>query len=257
MSNDSSNPFQSPNEDAYLATPEGAAVPLEPRDSIDYMGSYTKFFDHPDWVNGMLLSSVALLIPVVGGLVVLGYEYDCVARSLTGRGERPYSAFTFDRFGEYLMRAVWVFLYGLCTTLVILPVVLVCFGVFVLFGSFQNEVLMVVGMCLAALIYMVSIVLLNLLIMPGMLRVALTNDVMQGFDFGFMKDFMKKMWVEQILVFLFIAVTSGIVINLGYLLCCVGVFPAMVLTWFSMTQLMMQLYQVYLYRGGRPIDIVV
>lgn len=258
MSNDpSSNPYQSPSGDGYQSPGEMGGQPAPPRDSIDYMGAYTKFFEHPDWLNGLLLSSLATIIPLVGGLVVIGYEYDNIARTLTGRGERPYSQFTFDRFGEYMMRAVWLFLYSMCWTIAIVPVMLICMFVVGGLASLGNDIVGIIGVVLGFTLYLVAILFFNFAMIPGMLRVALTNDISQGFDFGFIFDFIRKMWVEQILVVLFITISSSIVMSIGALLCCIGMLPAMVITWFAMTQLMMQLYQVYLFRGGKSFEIAV
>ncbi|EAQ82376.1 DUF4013 domain-containing protein [Blastopirellula marina] len=255
MSNDPSNPFQSPSGDSYQDSSKTPNLPIPSRDSIDYMSAYTKFFEHPEWVNGLLLSSLATIIPIIGGLILAGYEYDNVARTLTGRGERPYSPFTFDRFGEYIMRSLWVFLYGLCCSIVIIPIFIVCMIIMGVLSSLGDGALGVIGGILGFVLYVGTILLLNFAMIPGTLRVALTNDIAQGFDFGYITDFVRKMWIEQILVVLFLTFSSIIVLNIGLLICCIGVIPAMVIAWFAMSQLMMQLYQVYVSRGGKTFDI--
>lgn len=255
MSDDSSNPYVSPSSEAFREHDDAGDMPPETRESIDYFGSITEFFDHPEWVNGLLMASLTVMIPILGPFVVLGYEYDCVAQRLAGRGQRPYSLFTFDRFGEYLMRALWVMLYGLCASLLIIPVMLVCFLVFSVLASSKNEVLAVIGIVIAGAIYLGTILFMNIAMLPGMFRVAMTNDIGQGFDFAFIRDFISKMWFEQILVLLFVMFSSGIMINLGYLLCCIGALPAVVISWFSMSHLLMQMYQVYLSRGGMKIQV--
>jgi hypothetical protein len=41
----------------------------------------------------------------------------------------------------------------------------------------------------------------------------------------------------------------------GFMLCCVGAFPAATLALFANAHLLYQLYEVYLFRGGQPIPL--
>lgn len=256
MSNDPSNPYQSPSGESYESTPEMTGDPVAPRESIDYFGPFSQFFSHEQWVTNLLLPSLVLLIPIVGAMVVWGYCYEIMAQLLTGRTERPYQTFTFDRFGEYLMRGLWVmlalFLLGMIFTIPLMFII----------GVLQftaQQVGGTAGAMILATSFFVQIgaqIVINLLTIPAAIRVGLTKDFAQAFDFGFMLDFFKRMWLDQLLVVIFVAFAASIVGGAGMLACCIGILPAMVLMMFVVTIFNMQLYQVYLFRGGQPIAIV-
>ncbi|MCC9606812.1 DUF4013 domain-containing protein [Blastopirellula sp. JC732] len=255
MSNDSSNPFQSPSGESFQSPSDAAGSPLSPRDSIDYLGPLSQFSEHPQWVNNLLLPSLILLIPILGAIVVWGYCFEVAAMLLTGRGERPYHGFTFDRFGDYLMRGLWVFLVSFLISLMMQVIMYVfIFGMSLVAAQLGDAGGAIVGIGAIFVPYFLMF-LANLLIMPALIRVGFTKQFGDGFNFGFMIDFFKRMWLEEILVMLFTMVVAMVVGSLGMLACCVGILPAAVFIMFVTTMLYMQLYQVYVYRGGEVLQI--
>ncbi|UUO06662.1 DUF4013 domain-containing protein [Blastopirellula sp. J2-11] len=255
MSNDPSNPFQSPSGDSYQDSPDTPSMPAPPRESIDYFGPFSQFFEHPNWVTNMLLPSLVLLIPILGVMVVWGYMFEAIALLLTGRSERPYHGFTFDRFGDYLMRGLWIMLAMFCLGLLFSIPLMIVVGALNFAAQAADGPARGVLAILAFVVQFGAQILINLVTMPAMIRVGLTKEFSEGFNFGFMIDFFKKMWLDQILVILFTSIAGMVVGIVGALACCVGILPAMILMMFVMTMLNMQLYQVYLHRGGQTIPI--
>jgi hypothetical protein len=49
--------------------------------------------------------------------------------------------------------------------------------------------------------------------------------------------------------------TASLVLLLGLLLCCVGTYPATALVMLAQAHLYLQLYELFLQRGGEPIPL--
>src|SRR6187402_2302160 len=116
------NPYASPTAPPMAIQP--AAMPFKPIERFEYMRMYQYVFENPNWMMNVLLSALCLLIPVVGPVVVIGYQYEVVLGLLATHGQ-SYPSFNFDRFADYLMRGVWPFLVQLVASLVLTPVILV------------------------------------------------------------------------------------------------------------------------------------
>lgn len=61
-----------------------------------------------------------------------------------------------------------------------------------------------------------------------------------------------SMWPQQLCTELFFLATNLLVALAGYLLCCVGIYPALAVIMMAHTHSQYQLYQLYLDRGGTP-----
>ncbi|MGY8769159.1 MAG: DUF4013 domain-containing protein [Pirellulales bacterium] len=194
-----------------------------------------------------------MFIPIVGGIVLLGYHYEVIAVLASGRG-RPYPEFDFGRFGEYLVRGVWVFLVSLCAGLLIIPLYL-CFLVLGAVAGSIDATLGGVAMIIFFFVLMVVYFCGMLGMIPLTLRAGFTKNFGESFDFAFIKDFVSKMWLEEFLCMLFIGISSWFVMMAGMAMFCIGMYPAIALVGMAYTHLQFQLYQVYLSRGGQPIRI--
>ncbi|MFI4875135.1 MAG: DUF4013 domain-containing protein [Blastopirellula sp. JB062] len=261
MSNDpndpnhsSPNPFESPSQGAFEAShSEGEAVAQ--RTSLDYFGPFSQFFEHSNWTTNMLLPALVLIIPILGVMVVWGYMFEVIALQLTGKGERPYQGYSFDRFGEHLMRGLWFFLAMFCLGFVLsIPLILVVFILQLVAQNAGGSIGALLGLAIFFIQFGAQI-LINLVAMPAMIRVGLSKDFSEAFKFDFILDFVQKMWIDQVLVSLFLAISGMVVIAIGLVACCIGVYPAAILMMFVATMLNMQLYQVYLHRGGQTVPI--
>jgi len=91
------------------------------------IGSALNFvFDDEEWVGKLLLGAVISLIPVLGGIAVMGYAV-AVLRNVRAGHERPLP--TWDRIGEYFADGllIWVatFVYSIPLLIFICPLALV------------------------------------------------------------------------------------------------------------------------------------
>jgi hypothetical protein len=63
------------------------------------------------------------------------------------------------------------------------------------------------------------------------------------------------MWLEMVLTSIFLTVASAVLVCLGILAFCVGIYLVMVLIYFAWAHLQKQLYALYLQRGGEPAPL--
>src|SRR5262245_14760668 len=121
----SPNPFQASAVSAKpTAAPQGTIGPF----AIEYMRSYNYIFENPNWVMNVLWGFLCILstalIPILGQLVLMGYQYEVVESLFLARGTR-YPDFDINRFADYLGRSIWPFLVSLIVGLVLAPVIVI------------------------------------------------------------------------------------------------------------------------------------
>jgi Protein of unknown function (DUF4013) len=228
---------------------------------MNYTSSVSDFFKSPKWMMNMLLAGVCVFIPFIGQIVVKGW----LITGFWGRDEeRPetFPDFDFGNFGKYLERGLWPFLVTLVSSLVLGMVVAVFMVPFVMItsllsgGSHGHE-----NGCVGAFIamvmfffYIVMIVAILFLLTPLVLRASITQDFGQSFNFTFVKRFVSLVWKEILLSSLFQIVVSMVLVCLGALALCVGMYFALVPAYFCWMHLQKQLYRLYLSRGGEPVS---
>ncbi len=228
-----------------------------------YLDSLQDFFKSPRWVTNILLAGLCVLIPIVGPIALIGWL-------LTGfwarRDEDPatFPDLDFSRFGDYLQRGVWPFLVMLVSAGVLAPVLWILIMIptvllsFLLQGNdspgLGNLIAIAFGLVMFVF-YIVAIVAVVLVTKPLVLKASLTQDFAKAFDFNFVKRFISLMWKESILSALFLSLVSFVLMPLGMLAFCVGVYAAAALIYYAWAHLDKQIYALYLGRGGEPVEI--
>ena len=213
------------------------------RDALDgsarmhYLRSYRFFFTCPHWAGNLLFVSMSQMIPVVGPIVLLGYACE-VLEGLHRRGEGNWPAFDFNRFGAYLAR-------GLIPLVVYLPVLFLA-GIFAFFALLVVRESRLPGRAVSLLMTLlimgfVVLLVLGLVLVPLSLRASLTRELDVPASMEFVRDFLKRVWKEVLLVWLFALVTGQLLLVAGCLV-CIGVYPALVLGVCALHHLMYQLY---------------
>ncbi len=255
MSQVNPNPFEPPQ----AAWPrDEAAGP----GGIRFLESYGYIFRSPDWMLTILFTGICQLIPIIGPMVLMGYQFQIV-EALTRNPNAVYPSFSFDFFVDYLKRGLWPFLVSLVVSLaLVVPIWLVVYGllvvVFLAAASVEGEagaVLAVLGLVVVGSAVIVLSVGLWLVLMPMILRSGLAQDFAEAFRFDFVKSFVGKTWKEMLLCALFLTVSGWLFASAGMLLFCVGVYFAVAVISLAQAHLFYQLYQVFLSRGGKPIPL--
>jgi hypothetical protein len=248
------------------AAPAPAAPAVAPPGDIEYKRMYSYVFENPNWTTNVLLGGLCFLsatvVPVLGPLLMLGYQYEVVLALLASRGAR-YPDFDFNRFTEYLLRGLWPFLVQLICSLVLLPVyfvligvpLLILFGLAAAAGDDGAAAVFIIGLPLMLLIVIPLCILPTLLFLPMMLRAGLALDFAEAFQFAWTIDFLKRTWYELLLAFLFLAFTGAVLVLLGLLACYIGMFAVMPVLMLAQSHLLYQIYLLFLARGGEPIPV--
>lgn len=231
--------------------------------SLQYWRSYQFIFDSPNWLMNLLLSMVCIIIPGIGPILLLGYEFEIIEH-LHSRGDQGYPDFDFGRFLKYLMRGVWVFLVQLIVSMVFLVFIFLVVGGLFLAGSLlasqggKPSGGLVIGLgVLGFVLYLGLALLMSLILAPLTLYVGLSQELTPGSLTVFLRDFLKRVGKELFLAQLFCMVTGLVLVFLGLLCLYFGIFPAAVIASLSQHHLLYQVYQLYLRRGGAVIPLKV
>ncbi|MDP9099480.1 MAG: DUF4013 domain-containing protein [Verrucomicrobiota bacterium] len=232
-----------------------------PRPTMNYTASVSDFFKSPKWMMNMLLGGVSVLIPFIGQIVLKGW----LITGFWGRDdERPetFPDFDFSNFGKYLERGLWPFLVSLVSGLALALIMCVFFIPVAMIASLMGGGHGHDSGCLGAIVglfmfvfYIVMIVLMMFVLTPLILRASITQDFAQSFNFAFVKRFVSLVWKEILISSLFLVVGGAVLVGLGALALCIGMYFALVLVYFSWVHLQKQLYQLYLSRGGEPVPL--
>lgn len=234
--------------------------PRRPFERIDYFAAYSYYFAQSNWFLSLLLVTLCQMIPIVGPIAVLGYEFEVILAKHRG-ASRAYPEFDFGRFPDYLSRGVWPFLAQLVVMLGLVPIVLVgVFGSLAMVGFLAapaNPAPMVIVAALPALLllFLALMIAMSLVMTPLALRAGLTRDFGQAFNLDFIKDFTRRVGWETVLTTGFLIISGPIVMLAGMLICFVGVYFASTLVILAYTHFKWQLYELYLARGGQPIPL--
>lgn len=162
------------------------------------------------------------------------------------------------------MRGLWPFLVYLIGSVVLgILFYAVMFGL-TLFGVVAAAVLgeKVAGGIVGLLTLLALVGLLPLVLVGGLavwamaLRSGLARDFATGFDYRWIVDFLRKMWLELLLAGLFLVVSALILEVLGLPALCVGILFVGLIFALAGVHLTYQLYGVYLARGGMPVPVL-
>lgn len=233
---------------------------------MNYMASITDFFKSPKWVMNLLFSGLCVLstmvIPILGALVLVGWLVTGFWMRKDDRFE-TFPDFDFKYFGDYLQRGLWPCLVCIVAGMVIGIVmwILIMIPMFVLGmiaggsnGNGSGILGALVGLISIGL-YGVLFVAMSEIMLPLALRAVLMQDFVAAFNVAFIKRFVGLMWKEVLISSLFMMVATFVLGFAGMIAVCVGIFPAIGLTYFAWMHLSKQLYQIYLSRGGEPIPV--
>jgi hypothetical protein len=254
--------------------------PLEPDvvldavpDELEYRRAISYVFDNPNWIVNLLAvilcTIVQNVIPILPAMVLLGYQFEII-EALLARPNAPYPDFKFDQILRYLMRGLYPLLVALIVSLVAMPVIFVLLGIPVglsaaLLSNVDEDakaMVLIVLIPVGVVALFILSFLLNLILIPMVLRAGLAQDIGSAFNFAFVKDFVSKMWKDVLYAGVFIMVAAVIAYIVGLLMLCVGIFFTIAVVQLGQAHLGMQLYRIYLLRGGekilpKPADAIV
>jgi hypothetical protein len=198
----------------------------------------------------------------VGPIVFSGYCYELIELNSKQPGT-PNPPFQFNRFVEYLLRGVWPFLIQLICQFLLQPPAMALYfatvvpGLVLLprVGPQLGVTIILLGVGAYFILVVAMSIALALVLTPLMLRAGLAQDFVKAFDFKWIVDFNRRVWLDLVLIMLFITCTAAPLALLGEAMCIVGLFPMMTIIQLMAVNLSWQLYNLYLARGGTPIPL--
>jgi hypothetical protein len=227
---------------------------------IQYLDSLRYVFSHPEWLKNFLIFAVFTLIPVLNTVLLCGYLYEIVEhrhRRLAG----PYPLFQVRRFAAYMTRGIWCFFLSNIVGVIIAPMIQVLTQG-TMFGSMAaiqsgdwGAVAAAVVIPLVIIGFLLFLLGLQVLITPFMLRGGLSQDFGLMMNFRWIGHYLQTMWLETILVCLFVLFSTLAMMVVGCPLLCVGLVAAIAFSTMVQAHLHCQLYELYLARGGEPIPL--
>ena len=261
------NDTQTAAENATPATLVAQRVRTVPR--LQYLHSYSYVFEGERGFSNLMLLSVCLMIPIIGPIIAAGYQYEVIS-CLHRFPKTTYPAFDFGKFGDYLSRGIWKFLADMVSQVILVPVFFVLYFVTIfalgataitVSESSANNTGLAVGIAAMIVVPLDILVILavtigiRLILNPLILKASLSGEAGDMFDIAFMTDFVRKTWRETIWEVLWVYVTWPIVAILGLMFCIIGILPAFAWSLMADAHTNWQLYEVYLARGGKPVQL--
>jgi hypothetical protein len=233
---------------------------------VRYWAAFTFLFTGPNWWKNVLILAVAMLVPILGPVVVIGYLCEMLAPRPVDDGSgrlldppRPatgYPDFEFPRLSAYLERGIWPFVTSLVAGLALLPMFFVVAIPVVVAGvAGGGDVMIAVAVALSMALGVGLILLATAAMVPLTLRAAMLMEFGATFSFAWARDFVRRTWVELALAWLFLMAVSIPLSVAGYLMCFVGLYPAMAVVTAAQWHLDFQLYHLYVSRGGAPLPV--
>lgn len=269
---DSGNPYVPPKplDDVVLnADVVLAGVPNE----LQFGRSIAFVFENPNWLVNLLVVVACTLaggvIPILPGMVLLGYQFEMI-EALLARPNQTYPDFKFDRIMQYLMRGLYPLLVAIVAGLIAVPALLIVLGIPVVIsaaaianvGDRAQAILLVILIPIGVVYVFAIIFLLNLVMVPMIIRAGLAQDFGSAFNFEFIKDFASRMWKDMLYAGAFLVFAALAAELIGLVIFCVGILFTMAVVQLAQTHLGMQIYRLYLLRGGdkvlpKPTDAIV
>ena len=207
------------------------------------------------WQNlGCLL--VCFLIPIVGPIVAHGYLI-IVQKLLVDYPQADAPAFEFAKFGRYLERGVPMLIVGLIYSLVLVPLMVPLGAAFVismiLVDKHPGWLALIIP--LGIILYLAVTLLLIAVAWPMSFKAGLEGRIEAGFDFRFLPDYWKRVGLLMIGMQLLMFLLFLPVALVGLCVPIVGPYAAMAAMLQIQAHIAVQLYLIYLDRGGTALAI--
>ncbi|OWK36511.1 DUF4013 domain-containing protein [Fimbriiglobus ruber] len=222
---------------------------------MQYIKPYTYFVKKPGGMTNLMWGSLALFstsfIPLIGQLVLLGYQSEIVDDLENDPDIADYPDFDTSRFVPYLTRSVWPLVAQLIVGVVLLGLIFISFvvGVGAWFLTKEPLVGVLVGLVLVCPLTIFG----TMLSWPMMLHAQLSQQFQFGLSLRFTNEFVRKVGGQMFVTVIVHIVIAMAITMVGMLFFCVGMYPATVIGLMAQEHYMVQLYRLYLDQGGEPI----
>ena len=254
------DPFAAPNSHSPFHSADTGAYPAgyyQPVRELNFMRMIAAPFKSPNWPMNVIWMFVGELASVimVGRIIQYGYLAE-VAEARSGGRVENWPDFNLDRFTEYLLRGLWPFLWNLIWSMLLLICIGIPFAISVVLSQVLTQngndvpgaIIAIVGFGACGSLLIVSIFAMSV----SMMHSALGNDFIKGADWRWISSYLSKAGGTTILAG-FLYLLTGIGTSLaGLMLFCVGFLFSTPLLYLMGADLMAQLHDIFVSRGGTP-----
>ena len=245
---------------------------------MEYLRGFRAMRQDSEWKGKILVGSLlflsAMIVPIVGQVALLGWVALVTRQAVTRKGsDGPLPRLDFDfgwlgklvgiGFKPFLVNLLWrmpiAFLIGGLVGCMYVGVIVAAVGsqaarhhggsgggppafIFLVFG-------------IAMLVIVPLSIFAQAPAQVAMLRAEITDDMNAGFKFRDVLRMTRVVLKELIIGNLLIAAVSIPLVIVGMFACYVGIFPVAVVLQIVYAHFMAQLYDLYLERGGEPLNV--
>lgn len=250
--------------DPYAATTYHSSVSraetlgdFQPITDLDLSRLVKSPFVSPSWMVNLVWMLICefLSFLVIGNIIYLGYAGE-VAMARSGGKADQWPDFQIDRFGEYFLRGLWPFLWQLIGgfgALVVcgVPALLTVFGAMTLADNDMPAPAVAVGI-IGGIASLVLAFFFSIVMVAISLKSVLANDFLAGGDLRFLQAYISNVSLTTLLAFVYMWLLSILYLIGGLLLFCVGIMLVSPMLRLVMCDLLAQLHDVHISRGGPP-----
>lgn len=210
---------------------------------MEFGRAFTFAFDDKDWIKKIGIAGLLLIVPILGGLVVMGWALEITRRVIHRESEvLP----DWNNFGDYIIKGFMVGVIGFVYTL---PIILfeVCLlgGIGAVFGKSDDPNLSAVSVVMYSVICIAIVyVLLALFVLPAAwARFAVTGQLGSAFRFSEVIALVRAAPSAYLIVLLG-SIVAGLIADLGAILCIIGFLFTQAYAMVAMAHLWGQAYNV-------------
>lgn len=234
---------------------------------MQYLRGWRAMRQDPQWMGKVVMAVLLLFVPLVGPLVLYGWQTLMLRRAVSGQ-EAPLPRLDFDTdylmkllqvgFKAYLVRLLWSL-----PVIVLLGTLLCCTYVGVMvsaaIGANGEDTIGVVGVVVTlitgCLLYPVVMIGGSMPMQVAVTREELTGDLDGAMRFRDVLSMTKLITRELIVGNLAMFGVTLVATLFGLVTCYIGLFPAMVVVAIIHTYWQAELYGAYLQKGGPPLPL--
>ncbi len=193
---------------------------------MEFGRAFTFAFQDPDWLKKVGIAALVSLIPVIGGITLMGWGLE-ITRRVINNDPDPLPGW--DNFSSFISKGFQAFVVSLAYALPIILVVMCQYGVSfaLIFASSNSDsstmggIATVVGVCMTCIVILFAIVA-GFFIPAALGNLAATGELGAAFRFNQIFALLRAAPGPYVMEILGVALASMILSPLGILICGVG-----------------------------------
>jgi len=224
---------------------------------MDVGSAFTYQFKDADWFKKLIIYGLVGLIPVVGGMVLLGVVAQIIRRYINNEPELIPSL----DFGNQLTIGFQLFVvslgYALPAIIIQLPAQIIPNAIpFMSQGSDSSTTTLltiatVITACCSGILILYNI-FIGFMLPVAIAKVAMEGSIGAGFKFGEIISILKSNFVNYLIALLVTGFGGGIIIMAGFAVCVVGLLIAVPYYFTIQANLYAQAYKIALSKQPTP-----